>query len=38
MDPSLKTSLYHQFGAAIDMLESALVACPYELWHFRSQH
>jgi hypothetical protein len=33
----LKSSLWLQFGAAIDMFESALVACPDELWHFKSQ-
>jgi hypothetical protein len=37
MNPSLKDGLWHQFGAAIDMLESALLACPDDLWHFRSQ-
>jgi hypothetical protein len=37
MDPTLKSSIYKQFGAAIDMLESALVSCPDELWHYRSQ-
>ena len=37
MEPNLKSSLWHQFGAAIDMLERALVACPDELWHYRSQ-
>ena len=29
--------LWQQFGAAIDMLENALVACPDELWSDRSQ-
>ncbi len=37
MDSNLKSSLWHQLGAAIDMLERALTACPDELWHFRSQ-
>ena len=32
MDPLLKTALWQQFGAAIDMLENALVACPSTLW------
>jgi len=27
-----KTSLWQQFGAAIDMLDNALTACPDELW------
>jgi hypothetical protein len=31
MNTNLKASLWHQFGAAIDMLESALVACPDDL-------
>jgi hypothetical protein len=31
MNTSLKSDLYHQFGAASDMLESALVACPEDL-------
>ena len=29
--------LWHQFGAAIDMLENAIRACPEELWRDRSQ-
>ncbi len=29
--------LWSQFGAAIDMLENALLACPNELWSDRSQ-
>lgn len=37
IESALKTSLWHQFGAAIDMLESAIIACPDDLWHFRSQ-
>ena len=32
MDPLWKTALWRQFGAAIDMLEAALVACPSTLW------
>ncbi|HEV2583333.1 MAG TPA: DinB family protein [Ktedonobacteraceae bacterium] len=32
MDPLWKTALWRQFGAAIDMLENALVACPAPLW------
>jgi hypothetical protein len=31
-----RTLLWRQFGAAIDMLENALVACPDELWGDRS--
>lgn len=29
--------LWQQFGAAIDMLENALIACPDKLWSDRSQ-
>src|SRR5215467_6669724 len=32
MDPFWRTSLWQQFGAAIDMLDNALVACPDSLW------
>jgi|SRR5690349_19388725 uncharacterized damage-inducible protein DinB len=32
MDPLLRTALWQQFGATIDMLENALVACPTPLW------
>jgi hypothetical protein len=35
MDTTWKTSLWHQFGAAIDMLDNALRACPDELWRAR---
>ena len=35
MDINVKTSIWQQFGAAIDMLEDALLACPDELWHDR---
>ena len=35
MDPLWKTALWRQFGAAIDMLENALVACPASLWRER---
>ncbi len=35
MDPLWKTALWRQFGAAIDMLENALVACPTPLWKER---
>ena len=33
MDALLKEILWKQFGAAIDMLENAVVACPKELWN-----
>lgn len=32
MDPLWRTMLWKQFGAAIDMLDNALVACPDSLW------
>ena len=35
MDANWKTSLWQQFGAAIDMLENAVRACPDELWRVR---
>jgi hypothetical protein len=35
MDSNWKTILWRQFGAAIDMLENALRACPDELWKAR---
>ena len=36
MEPSLlKTILWRQFGAAIDMFENATHACPDELWRVR---
>jgi hypothetical protein len=38
MDPLWKTALWRQFGAAIDMLENALVACPTPLWTQRLWH
>ena len=37
MDEAWKTSVWRQFGAAIDMLENALLACPDELWDDRGQ-
>ena len=38
-DPALhwKAIIWQQFGAAIDMLENALLACPDELWSDRSR-
>lgn len=32
MDSLLRTILWKQFGAAIDMLDNAVVACPDSLW------
>lgn len=33
MEMTLRTIIWQQFGAAIDMLENALHACPDALWH-----
>ena len=33
MDAALKEIVWKQFGAAIDMLENALTACPEVLWN-----
>ncbi len=38
MDPYWKTTLWSQFGAAIDMLENLIRACPDALWDDRPQH
>ena len=35
MEGQWKTALWMQFGAAIDLLENALVACPDSLWRGR---
>ena len=32
MDTNLKTMIWQQFGAAIDMLDDAINACPDRLW------
>jgi DinB superfamily len=32
MDTTLKSILWSQFGAAIDTLENAMIACPDDLW------
>jgi DinB superfamily len=37
MDATWKEAIWRQFGAAIDMLENALLACPDELWSDRSR-
>ena len=37
MDATFRIILWQQFGAAIDMLENALLACPEKLWGDRSQ-
>ncbi len=38
MDSLWRTALWRQFGAAIDMLENAMVACPSSLWTGRLWH
>ena len=35
MDANWRSSLWQQFGAAIDMLGNAVAACPDELWRVR---
>ena len=35
METTFRTALWRQFGAAIDMLENALVSCPASLWRER---
>src|SRR5215210_6984586 len=37
MDATWRDILWQQFGAAIDMLENAVLACPDELWGDRSR-
>ncbi|HYI10432.1 MAG TPA: DinB family protein [Thermoanaerobaculia bacterium] len=37
MDTIWKDALWGQFGAAIDMLENAIAACPDDLWSDRSR-
>src|SRR5579863_10196610 len=37
MEPTWKSAVWSQFGAAIDMLENAVHACPDELWNDRTQ-
>lgn len=37
MDTIWKTIIWQQFGASIDMLENALLACPDELWGTSSE-
>ena len=37
MEDSLKTILWKQFGAAVDMFENAVAACPDTLWNDKSQ-
>lgn len=37
MDLDFKAIIWHQFGAAIDMLENAMCACPDEVWNDRTR-
>jgi hypothetical protein len=37
MDTTWREVLWQQFGASIDMLENAVVACPEKLWGERSE-
>jgi hypothetical protein len=36
MDATVRVALWRQFGAALDMLENAVIACPADLWDDRS--
>ncbi len=38
METTFRTALWQQFGAAIDMLENVLDACPTSLWEERLWH
>jgi hypothetical protein len=37
MSPSFKQIFWQQFGAAIDMFENAITACPVTLWNTEEQ-
>jgi uncharacterized damage-inducible protein DinB len=37
MELDFKTIIWRQFGAAIDMLENAIIACPDQLWSDRER-
>ena len=37
VDTTWRAIIWQQFGAAIDMLENAMLACPNKLWSNRSQ-
>jgi hypothetical protein len=37
MSPSFKQIFWQQFGAAIDMFENAITACPVTLWNTKEQ-
>lgn len=36
MDAAWRTILWQQFGASIDTLDNALLACPEEIWADRA--
>jgi hypothetical protein len=38
MNTTWKTGIWQQFGAALDMLENAMCACPDTLWNDRAKH
>jgi uncharacterized damage-inducible protein DinB len=38
MDLNFRDVVWQQFGAAIDMLENAMKACPDEIWNDRSRN
>jgi uncharacterized damage-inducible protein DinB len=38
METTLRAALWRQFGAALDMLENTMAACPPELWTRRLWH
>jgi hypothetical protein len=37
VESTVREAFWHQFGASIDALENAILACPDELWSDRSQ-
>ena len=37
MDSTWRAIIWQQFGAAIDMLENAMLACPDEMWSARAR-
>jgi hypothetical protein len=37
METAWRTIIWQQFGAAIDMLENAMAACPEQVWNDRSR-
>jgi uncharacterized damage-inducible protein DinB len=37
MNPVWRTALWQQYGAAIDMLDNAIVACPDDVWSDQTQ-